>query len=224
MYWEEAKIKKGTVGQFPKTSFSICELSLPAISCPVCRFRRIYNALGENSLADNFLWKWEIHFKWIMCVCWREILPLTKELKLCPPRKKKFGQSEIFSATALTWFLTLANDSNNSQKFSISIWRIPSEIEVATRYKLLTLHYAARAVNLGKSNHEIELIANWILCQFSSNTCFFGWGSLNFPIREHEGGVFHRRNWSQKFCFYKCYDICFCNFCEKKPLHGKNAS
>ena len=66
---------------------------------------------------------------------------------------------------------------------------------------------------------------NWLQTEFSANFhlthVFFVWGSLNFPIREHEGGVFHRRNWSQKFCFYKCYDICFCNFCEKN-LTWKN--
>ena len=39
-----------------------------------------------------------------------------------------------------------------------------------------------------------------------------------------EGGVFHGQNGSQNFRFYKCYDICFHNFCDKHPLMGKNAS
>ena len=37
-----------------------------------------------------------------------------------------------------------------------------------------------------------------------------------------EGGVFHGQNGSQNFCFYKCYDICFYNFCDKHPLIRKN--
>ena len=163
----------------------------------MCRFRRIYNALGENSLADNFLWKWEIHFKWMMCVSF----PLTKELKLCQPRQKKFGQSEIFS------------------------------------YKL----YAARAVNFGKSNHEIELIGNWFLWQFSSNTCFFfGWGSLNFPIigdrkkrfsnanlrgcktkKKVKGFFFHRRYRLKIFVFINAMIFAFTTFVKNTPLRGK---
>ena len=68
---------------------------------------------------------------------------------------------------------------------------------------------------------------------------FFGGGSLNTPkigkpekeftninlrgckTQKREGVVFHRQNRSQNFRFYKCYDICFCSFCEKHPLMGK---
>ena len=37
-----------------------------------------------------------------------------------------------------------------------------------------------------------------------------------------EGGVCHGQNGSQNFRFYKCYDICFYNFCDKHPLIRKN--
>ena len=37
-----------------------------------------------------------------------------------------------------------------------------------------------------------------------------------------EGGVLHGQYASQNFRFYKCYDICFYNFCEKHPLIWKN--
>ena len=40
-------------------------------------------------------------------------------------------------------------------------------------------------------------------------------------LKEREGVVFHRQNRSQNFRFYKCYDICFCSFCEKHPLIRK---
>ena len=72
---------------------------------------------------------------------------------------------------------------------------------------------------------------------------FLGGGSLNTPKigkRKNEftninlrgcktqktwrGGGCHGRNGSQNFRFYKCYDICFHNFCDKHPLMGKNAS
>ena len=36
-----------------------------------------------------------------------------------------------------------------------------------------------------------------------------------------EGVLFQGQNGSQNFCFYKCYDICFHNFCDKHPLMGK---
>ena len=81
---------------------------------------------------------------------------------------------------------------------------------------------------------------NWFLCQFSSNTWFFLAGALSIPqklenakmnlqisiqggvkLKKREGVVFHRQNRSQNFRFYKCYDICFCSFCEKHPLMGK---
>ena len=81
---------------------------------------------------------------------------------------------------------------------------------------------------------------NWFLCQFSYNTWFFlCGGSLNTPkigkrkkeftniklrgckTKKPEGVVFHRQNRSQNFRFYKCYDICFCSFCEKHPLIRK---
>ena len=80
---------------------------------------------------------------------------------------------------------------------------------------------------------------NWFLCQFSSNTRFsFGEGSLNTPkIGKHKKeftninlrrsktqkawrGGSHGRNQYQNFRFYKCYDICFYNFCEKNS-YGK---
>ena len=84
---------------------------------------------------------------------------------------------------------------------------------------------------------------NWFLCQFSSNTWFFLAGALSIPqklenakmnlqisiqggvkLKKREGGGCHGRNGSQNFRFYKCYDICFHNFCDKHPLMGKNAS
>ena len=81
---------------------------------------------------------------------------------------------------------------------------------------------------------------NWFLCQFSSNTWFFLAGALSIPqklenakmnlqisiqggvkLKKREGGGCHGRNGSQNFRFYKCYDICFHNFCDKHPLMGK---
>ena len=53
-------------------------------------------------------------------------------------------------------------------------------------------------------------------CFFSSKHCTMQQG-LTFV----EGGGFHGQNGSQNFRFYKCYDICFCSFCEKHPLMGK---
>ena len=38
-----------------------------------------------------------------------------------------------------------------------------------------------------------------------------------------EGGVFHGQNGPQFFCFYKCYDICVHNVCEKRPLIWKKS-
>ena len=38
-----------------------------------------------------------------------------------------------------------------------------------------------------------------------------------------KGDVFHRKNGSQNFCYYKCFDICVYNFCEKRPLIWKIA-
>ena len=35
-------------------------------------------------------------------------------------------------------------------------------------------------------------------------------------------GVFHGQNGPQILCFYKCYDICAQNICEKRPLIWKN--
>ena len=40
-------------------------------------------------------------------------------------------------------------------------------------------------------------------------------------LKKCEGGGCHGRNGSQNFRFYKCYDICFHNFCDKHPLMGK---
>ena len=84
---------------------------------------------------------------------------------------------------------------------------------------------------------------NWFLCQFSSNAWLFLAGALSIPqklenakmnlqisiqggvkLKKRERVVFHRQNRSQNFRFYKCYDICFHNFCDKHPLMGKNAS
>ena len=81
---------------------------------------------------------------------------------------------------------------------------------------------------------------SWFLCQFSSNTWMFFVEGLLTPqklenekiksqisilggikLQKGEGGVFHRQNRSQNFRFYKCYDICFCSFCEKHPLIRK---
>ena len=69
---------------------------------------------------------------------------------------------------------------------------------------------------------------------------FFGRGSLNTPKigkrkkvftninltgcktkKMWRGGGLSRTNGSQNFCFYKCNDICFYNFCDKHPLMGK---
>ena len=98
----------------------------------------------------------------------------------------------------------------------------------------LPLHYGIRADIFKKSYQKMFNFKNWFLCQFSSNTWFFLAGALSIPqklenakmnlqisiqggvkLKKREGGGCHGRNGSQNFCFYKCYDICFHNFCDK---------
>ena len=102
------------------------------------------------------------------------------------------------------------------------------------------LHYGIRADIFKKSYQKIFNFKNWFLCQFSSNIWFFLAGAVSIPqklenakmnlqisiqggvkLKKREGGGCHGRNGSQNFRFYKCYDICFHNFCDKRPLMGK---
>ena len=105
---------------------------------------------------------------------------------------------------------------------------------------LWTMHYGIRADIKKKNYQEMFNFESWFLCQFSSNTWMFFVEGLLTPqklenekiksqisilggikLQKGEGGVFHRQNRSQNFRFYKCYDICFYNFCDKHPLMGK---
>ena len=65
-------------------------------------------------------------------------------------------------------------------------------------------------------NQYVKTGTSWDLQTLSNALCHKGclfWG-----------GWFSRKNESLNFRFYKCYDICFHNFCEKYSRMGKNVS
>ena len=120
------------------------------------------------------------------------------------------------------FFEAFCNDHKQNIPCSIRTddgWRYTEYI-----YMKVTVCLEINSINCLVMSLAYACIQTWSLRVKDVNDSFFFRLTMHYAARADIFGrvFFHGQNGSQNFRFYKCYDICFYNFCDKHPLIWKN--